>query len=169
MRTVTLYIATSLDGYIAGPNGEIDWLFTDQDYGYSEFIAGVDTLIMGRKTYEVVASFLEWLYAGQACYVLSSNPERQDPRVTFTNVRPADLVDRLRQEEGRGIWIVGGGRIISELADAGMIDEYVIAIHPVLLGHGIPLWTDSISQRTLKSKSVKRFDSGLVMLTYSAI
>ncbi len=167
-RKVVVYIATSLDGCIAGPNGEIDWLFTDQDYGYSEFIAGVDTIIMGRKSYQAVVDLGDWPYRGMSTYVYTRRSTRpDDPRVTFTSVPPVELVTELRKWPGKDIWIMGGGEMIGAFLDAGLVDEATIAVHPVFLGGGIPLIPSGTRTTWLNLVGQKWYENGLVILSYT--
>ena len=168
-RTTVLYIATSLDGYIAGPNDELDWLFTDQDYGYGKFFDSIDTIVMGRRSYDISKSLGEWPYVGKTCYVLTHTTGQIDANVIFTDEDPVRIVEKLRALEGKSIWIFGGGQIATAVAAAYLIDEYVIAIHPVLLGAGLPLWTGQFSRVDPRLDKIQSFDSGLVMLSYSSV
>ena len=103
-RRVRLFIATSLDGHIAGPDGSLDWLFADDDYGYDAFIAGVDTLAMGRRTYEVVKSLGEWPYDGQASWVFTRQDRpAHDGRVHFTSKAPADWLHDIEALPGKDV------------------------------------------------------------------
>ena len=167
-RRVVVFIATSLDGYIARPNGDVDWLFTDQDYGYSEFIAGVDTIIMGRKSYQTIVDLGEWPYAAMNVYVYTRRPTHpDDPRVTFTSVPPVELVEELRKWPGRDIWVLGGGELIGVFLDAGLIEDATIAVHPVFLGDGIPLIPRGTRTTWLNLVGQKWYENGLVILSYT--
>lgn len=166
-RNIILYIATSLDGYIARENGDVDWLFTDQDYGYSEFIRTVDTVLMGMKTYEQVLTFEEFPYKDKECFVFTSNPEaNHDSNVTFINQDVQAFVERIKKGKGRDIWLVGGSQLIAEFVKLNLIDQYIISIHPVLLGNGIALFRSGFKQIDLVLKNAERFDSGLVQVSY---
>ena len=168
MRQVILFIATSLDGYIARTDGGIDWLFTDQDYGYAAFSAGIDTVIMGRKTYEKSLSFGGFPYTGKECYVFTRNPNRgSDDRVVFLEDDPAELVRRLRSTEGKNIWLVGGADLIRDFVLKDLIDTYVVSIHPIILGAGIPLFQSPLPSHHLVLHDTTTFNSGLVQLTYT--
>lgn len=167
-RRIKLFIATSLDGYIAGPNGEIDWLFSDQDYSYSEFIAGIDTIIMGRRSYETALTFDEWRYTGLRAYVFSHDKDHApDPRVTFVNRPVVDLVSEIRRTAGKDIWLLGGGELIRSFLDAGLVDDVTIAIHPVFLGAGIPLIPVGTRQTAMRLMGERRYDTGLLLITYT--
>jgi dihydrofolate reductase len=168
MRPVILFIATSLDGYIARTDGGIDWLFTDQDYGYREFFSCVDTVVMGRKTYDVSLSFGEYPYAGRAGYVFSrSRSGQEDEHVRYISTDPAGLAAGLKAKPGKNIWLVGGSELIQGFIQSDLIDEYVISIHPVILGSGIPLFRAPLPSHKLILRDSTTFDTGLVQVTYS--
>src|SRR6476469_422734 len=112
MRAIQLFIATSLDGYIARTSGAVDWLFTDQDYGYTEFFDQVDTVLMGRKTYDQVLSFGEYPYSGKQGYVFSrTQPQQRDENVEFVGSNGVNFFNTLYQADGQNIWLVGGSEI----------------------------------------------------------
>ena len=170
MRSIKLYIATSLDGYIARRSGEIDWLFDDQDYGYSDFLATIDTMIMGRKTYEQVLTFGEYPYPDKKNYVVSN--QLQGKPAPYAEFVEADqlkpLVEELRRSDGKDIWLVGGAQVIRFFMQHRFVDELILSIHPIVLGDGIPLFLNDPQIETLfQLKAVKPFNSGLVQLSYS--
>lgn len=147
MRTVTLYIAMRLDGFIADRHGGVDWLYgnnpNDNGGSYESFAAGVDTVIMGRRTYDQITAELSvgsWPYEGMDCYVLTHRPAAPAPGVTFTDETPAALIARLRALPGRGIWICGGAATAMQFVRAGLVDEYRISVIPALLGEGVRLF-----------------------------
>ncbi|MDH4164323.1 MAG: dihydrofolate reductase family protein [Nitrospirota bacterium] len=167
MRSLILYIATSLDGYIARADGSIDWLFSDQDYGYREFFAGVDTVVMGRKTYEQSLTFGGYPYPGREGYVFSrQHAGRRDEHVAFIAESPDTFVSRLRQRQGKNIWLVGGAELVRAFMQENLIDAYVISVHPVVLGGGIPLFRPPLPTSWLTLVDSTTFDSGLVQVTY---
>ncbi|MBE9007381.1 dihydrofolate reductase [Fortiea sp. LEGE XX443] len=168
MRKISLFIASSLDGYIARKSGEIDWLFTDQDYGYTEFIAEVDTLIMGNKTYQQVLSFGEYPYNDQEVFVFSNTPQgKAENNAKFVSSDWQNFITNLRQSSGGLIWLVGGAQTIQYFLKHNFIDEIILSIHPIILGDGIPLIVkDSSLETTLELKDVKTYDSGLVQVAY---
>ncbi len=167
MRRVRLFIATSLDGYIAGPNESLDWLFTDEDYGYDEFIENVDVLAMGRKTFETVLGLGEWPYAGKRTYVFSRGGSPPlDPRASYTSQSPSEWVTARLAEEGKDLWVVGGGELIRGFLDEFLVDEITVAVHPVVLGGGIPFIPPGTHRHTLRLVSQRAWPSGLVQLTY---
>ncbi len=167
MRKIKLFIACSLDGYIAGPNEEIDWLFSDNDYGYSEFYASIDTTLNGYKTYEKTLSFGEFPYTGKKNYVFtrqSNRPEHE--QIQYIQGDIVAFTRNLKQQQGKDIWLVGGGEIISILYNYKLIDEYIIAIHPIILGNGIPLFVDLKIRQDLQVADCKSYPSGLVQIFY---
>jgi len=167
MRKLILFIATSLDGYIAGPDGEIDWLFSDQDYGYSAFYSTIDTVVMGRKTYDVSLSFAEYPYPGKQAFVFSrTRAGERDDHATFVSGDIPGFVRTLKSQPGRRIWLIGGGAIIRPLLQDDLIDEFRIFVHPIVLGAGIPLFPLPLSMKTLHFRECHAFDTGLVRLTY---
>ena len=166
MRKLVLYIATSLDGYIARSSGEFDWLFSDQDYGYTEFFAGVDTVLMGRKTYDQALGFGEYPYKGTRGVVFSRTPRAPDANVTFVSGDLASFVSELKRGSGKDIWLVGGGQIVAECVRHDLIDDFRLFVHPLILGEGIPLFAPGLPERPLQFVRSQSFDSGLVEVSY---
>ena len=169
MSKVVLFIATSLDGYIAGPKGEIDWLFHDADYGYTAFFDSVHALVMGRKTYELSLTFGEWPYGDKPAYVFTRQTPPDDSRVRFVAGDAAGLIAGLRARGSKNIWLVGGAALVSTFLQQGLIDEFVISIHPQLLGAGIPLFEPGVPRLGLRLMGVTPFASGLVQLRYTSV
>lgn len=171
MRPALLYIAASLDGFVARSDDRLDWLpvpSAGEDYGYAEFLARVDTLVMGRRTYEVTRSFGAWPYAGRRTFVLSrTRAETADPEVTFTAEDPAALVRRLRAEPGRGLWLVGGGESLRPILAAGLVDEIILTLVPIVLGAGRPLFLPQDRSLPLRLLGTTSFPDGLVQLRYA--
>lgn len=173
-RKVVLYIAESLDGFIAREDGDINWLSIvekpDEDYGYQEFINTVDTVIMGRKTYDKVLSFgIEFPHKGRECYVLSKTMKGIDENIEYYNGDINDLIYRLKNEKGKNIFIDGGSEVVREFLSKNLIDEYIISIIPMLLGRGIRLFKETNAENKLKLIGSKTFDSGLVQLKYEKL
>ena len=167
MHSVVLYIATSLDGFIARSDGRVDWLFTDEDYGYSAFFETIDTLIMGRKTYEQVLSFGEWPYSGKQTYVFTHRnlkTERDD--VVFVSGKPDSVLSQFKAKGFSRIWLVGGAELTTSFLRAGLVDEYIISVHPVLLGDGIPLFSSSIPEEELVLVKSTQYPRGLLQVHY---
>lgn len=166
-----LYIATSLDGYIARSDGSIDWLPTadsdTDDYGYNEFYASIDALVMGASTYEQVLTFGDWVYPGKQSYVLthrSLSSDRAD--VTFVQNGVGATVDHIVQHGYQRVWIVGGGKVASAFMQERLITEFIITVFPLLLGSGISLY-QSVPEQSLKLIHAKPFASGAVELRYT--
>lgn len=173
-RKVVVYIATSLDGYIAKPDGDLSWLSTmenpPEDYGYADFISTIDTVLMGRKTYEKVLSFgIEFPHKGKPCYVFSRTRSKGENDVEFINSSPADFVRKLLLVEGKDIFIDGGAELIQALVQQDLIDTYIISVVPVLLGAGIPLFKNGSAEISLQLSASKYFASGLVQNRYERI
>jgi dihydrofolate reductase len=171
MRKLKLFIATSLDGYIATTEGNIDWLSTveipNEDYGYQTFIESIDTVIVGRKTYEKVLSFdMEFPYLDKKCYVITHTEQPNNERVTFYNGNIKTLIHELKNQEGKDIFCDGGAEIVNALMKHHLIDEYIISIIPVFLGNGIRLFKDGRPETFLKLTQTQSFPSGLVQLRY---
>lgn len=181
MRKVIYYVASSLDGYIARANGEVDWLFTDQDYGYESFYSSVDTLLMGRTTYEQVLGWgPPFPYAGKRILVFSSTMDpsaaaSSQPQGAAVQVVPGDpvaAVKALKAEAGGpggrngAIWVVGGSRLAAPLVSAGLVDEMVLSFHPVLLGGGIPMFREGMRETRWRVAGSRTYHTGLVQLTY---
>ncbi len=168
MRRVILFIASSLDGYIARTSGAVDWLFTDQDYGYADFLAGVDTILMGRRTYEQVLSFGEYPYKGIQCFVFSrTHGGERDEHVTFISDNIESFVKGLKSGTEENIWLVGGSDVIQSFMSHDLIDEFIISVHPIILSDGIPLFRAPLPMRKLSFQKCRAFDTGLVQLTYT--
>lgn len=169
MRKVRLYIATSLDGYIARTDHGLDWLpqgSPDQDYGYADFLAGIDILVMGRKTWEQVKSFGEWPYGQKKSYVLSRKlKELKDEHVSLVTEPVPQFISNLKKQTGKDIWLLGGGEIVKEFLAYDLIDTFEIFVVPILLGAGLPLFPAGFPERKLMLAGSKQFDSGL-MLSY---
>ena len=165
MRKIILFIASSLDGFIAKRNGNVDWLFMDADYGYSKFYSKVDTVIMGRKTYEKALEFEKHPFKGKKAYVFTRKSSLKAKNIDLVS-DPVTFTKKLKGLSGNNIWLVGGSDIISILMNAELVDKIVVSIHPILLGKGIPLFQNIKKEINLSlAKSVK-FDSGLLQLHY---
>jgi dihydrofolate reductase len=172
MREILLNLTTSLDGFIADREGGIDWLMpppVEVPAEYIELMATVDTLIMGRLTYETSLALeggLE-IFEGKRVYVFTSRSDlRCIDGVTFVHEDPVAFVTQLRAEEGGTIWLFGGGQLATALSDAGLIDEYMIGLQPILLGDGIPLWRSPHGSTRLANATARVWADGLVELRY---
>ena len=166
MRRIILFIACSLDGFIAGPNGEIGWLFSDQDYGYNDFFASVDTVLMGRKTFELAESFAEYPYKGKRCVVFTRHKSNAVRHGVEFSASPVEFTKTLPGSQGKDIWLVGGGEIVSLFLANGLVDEIRLFVHPIILGNGIPLFKGISKKIGMELVEVKSYSSGLAELHY---
>jgi dihydrofolate reductase len=169
MSDVVLYIAASVDSYIAREDGSIDWLepYEGGDYGYEAFYAGVDTLLVGGNTYRQALGFGEWPYPGKRVIVFTRHePADGDERVEFVTHDVAGFVSRLKEQPGGVIWLVGGARIVATLIDAHLVDELIVSVVPVLLRSGIPLAWPGDGQVGLDLVRSAELEGGIVQLTY---
>lgn len=167
MRKLKLYIATSLDGKIARKDGSIDWLpsLTEEDYGYQEFYNSIDTVLMGYKTYEVCLGFGEWYYKDKTSYIFSRDLQKNCiPQAQLIMQNPARFAEELKSTTGKDIWLVGGGEIITLLHDAGLIDEYIIAFIPLILGEGIELFPGITRQENLHLARHNVYKNGVTLM-----
>lgn len=165
MRRIKLYIAASLDGFIARPDGAIDWLATEGDYGYGPFYASIDTVVMGRKTYDTARSFGEYPYPDRAGFVFSrQRAGTVDENVTFVGGDVGEFADALRRRPGRDIWLVGGGELARSFFDRDLVDEIQLFVHPILLGSGVPLFPPRPGELRWRLLRSRAFPNGLVEL-----
>lgn len=173
MTKFSVYIATSLDGFIARPDGGLDWLPPIvpeiEDYGYRAFSDSIDTLVMGRATYEVALTFGAWPYEGKRTVVLSSGrptvPEHLKAHVETTSLPPRLLAAHLEATGSRSVY-VDGGKTIQSFLRAGLIDEITLTTVPVLIGSGLPLFGPLDADVRLELLSSRSFAGGLVQSTY---
>jgi dihydrofolate reductase len=169
-RLCVLYIAMSLDGYIAGKEDNLDFLnkveLAGEDYGYAAFQQQVDTLIWGRRTYDKVLSFGgDFPHADKKCYVISGTRTGTDENVEFV-ADPAELVRALKASPGKHIYCDGGGGVVAALLAAKLIDRLIISVIPHLVGDGIRLFREGLPEQELIFRSANSFPTGLVQLTY---
>lgn len=176
MRKLSLFIATSLDGYIAKPNDDLSFLKVvekqGEDYGYVEFTATIDTIILGRKTYDYVLKEIGSTHYdnGQRdVYVITRTEKQNVGRTTFYTGNLRDLVQHLKSGSGKNIYCDGGAEIINELLQDDLIDEFIISVIPILLGSGTRLFKDGRPEQQLEFMNVKSFDIGLTQLRYRRV
>lgn len=173
MRTLSLYIATSLDGYIAKPNDDLSFLKLvekdGEDYGYAEFTTTIDTIILGRKTYDYVHREMGSSYydnGNRNVYVITHTEKPSVGRTTFYTGNLTQLVKQLQSENGKNIYCDGGAEVINELLKNDLIDEFIISVIPVLVGNGTKLFNDNRPEQILELVSSKSFETGLIQLHY---
>jgi dihydrofolate reductase len=160
MRKLVFYGAISLDGYLARENHSLDWLFGtegEEETGYQDFYDSVDTILMGRSTYDQIAilSPVKFPYEGKACYVFSRTMTGQDEHVSFINEDIAGFTQSLKEQEGKRIWVVGGGEVLKPLLK--LVDEFIIQIAPTIIGKGIPLFVPGDQENKLTLVDVRSF------------
>lgn len=161
-RKLTLFIAASLDGYIATKEESLDWLFSvegEGDNGYTEFYETVDTVLMGKRTYDWVMEHAEdFPYQNKVCYVFTRSDVRETEHVQFVQDDIVDFTNLLKQQEGGNIWIVGGGELVSAFMKEQLVDELILTVAPVLLGNGIPLFREGDYQAYLTLIGTRTFN-----------
>ena len=187
-RKIIVYIATSADGYIARPDGDVEWLNRRPrtvDYGMTEFYPTIDTILWGRKTYDWVLAYYrkkrkkgnrkngkkdDMFDTKLANYVFSRRPpKRAAPGVEFVSESVKAFAQRLRATPGKHIWMMGGGGLIASFLDAGEIDEFDIQVIPTLIGEGIPLMAPRHRDVPLRLRSARKYPDGVVRLRYQVV
>ena len=184
MRKVILDLAVTLDGFIEGPNGEIDWCNMDEaddsdGSDFIDFVASIDTIFYGRISYELWGNFqpveeasqiLKEVYksiAGKTKYVFSTTKKDDTSTTIFINSNVRERVMEIKQQPGKDIWLYGGGKLITTFINLDLVDVYRLAVHPVILGSGKPLFKDLNERVKLKLIDAKGSKSGVVLLSYS--
>lgn len=173
-RKVILYIALSLDGYIAKPNNDLSFLSIVQqegeDYGYADFVDSTDTVILGRKTYDwVMTQATEFPHADKNAYIITRTPRPNIGKTFFYTGDLTDLVRILKGRPGKNIFCDGGAEIVNELLKEDLIDEFIISVIPILVGNGTRLFKDGRPEQKLELISSKQFDKGLTQLHYKRV
>ena len=173
MRKISLFIAMSLDGYIAKPNDDLSFLkLVDkegEDYGYAEFTSKIDTIIIGRRTYDYVVNEIgasHYDNGKRDVYVITRTERQKVGRTTFYTGNINELVKQLKSENGKNIYCDGGAEVINELLKHDLIDEFIISVIPILLGNGTRLFKDGRPEQILEFIEVKTFEAGLTQLYY---
>lgn len=173
MRKIKLYIAISLDGKIAKSEGEVDWLDEipnpeQLDYGYFDFYDTIDTVLMGNTTYQQVLGFdVPYPYPDKQSYVFTRDTTlTTDENVAFVSQNIPTFLQDLKQQEGKDIWLVGGGELNALLLKHQLVDEFIVHIMPIVLGGGIPLFSAIIEPTQLLLLESKTYDTGVVELRY---
>lgn len=172
MRKIKLYIAASIDGYIARIDGDLDWLMEypinpETNYGYNDFYESVDTVIMGGQTYRDILNMdFVWPYKDKTTYVVTRNSMGAKENVHFVTENIIETISELRNQEGKDIWLVGGGKLIVMLLNQNMVDEMIITTIPVVLGNGIPLFPEQSKESQWKLQDCTGYKNGVVQVTY---
>ena len=183
MRKVKYFVANSLDNFITGADGSIDWLLMDGDYGMKEFFASIDTVLMGRKTYEFAlsqsagykrksrakkTSTKRSSKSSMRTYVFSRTiKDSMNEEVNIISENAVEFVRQLKAEAGKDIWLMGGGLLAGSLLAENVVDEISLAVHPVLLSSGAPLFYEIGQRIELELISCKAHPNGVVQLAYS--
>lgn len=175
MRRIILYIATSIDGYIATPDGGVEWLNevpnpTNEDHGYNVLLDSIDTVLMGGRTYHEIIGFgVQWPYKSKVTYVVSRRNSNVTPKedVHFITEDIVSKISELKNEAGKDIWLVGGGELTTILLNANLIDEMRLCVAPIILGQGIPLFPNKLKESLWTLTDNKTYDTGMVISTYT--
>jgi len=174
MKKIILFIAMSLDGYIADRNGGVGWLnghCSDSENldVYYEFMNEIDTIIMGWNTYDQIVTELsptEWIYKDVITYVITHNEENSTDKIRFTSENPIDLLTKLKSGSGKNIWICGGANLVQQFIRSDLIDQYYISVIPTLLGSGIRLFGNTEKEIKLKLIKTQTYN-GITDLVYT--
>ncbi len=178
MRKVKYGVGVSLDGYIAAPDGSVDWLnraaskAKGEDFGMREFFRSIDTVLMGRKTYEIALKMGmgKGGYSGMKTFIFSRTlPPGERDGVEFVSGDPGELMARLKRQPGKDIWLCGGGELTREFLKSGALDEVILGIVPVLIGGGRPTFPPEFPETEVELVEVKQYKSGVVGLTYRVL
>jgi len=175
MSKVILYIATSIDGFIARTNGKLDWLENlptteNSDYGYADFLKSIETIVLGKTTYNEILGFgIDWPYADNKTFVVTSDSEfsPSTPNTYVINTDIDSFIHKTKKESTLDCWLVGGGKLANYFLRNNLIDKMIISIAPIILGEGIPLFPDKSIESSWDLDSVNKFDNGIVSLTYN--
>ena len=184
MGKIILDLAVTLDGYISGPNGEIDWLVKDDETDFGDtlrdILDGIDAIFYGRVTYDLWGNYqpdekvslkLKESYKllhSKAKYVFSKTKKNDNSKVTFINSDIKENILKIKQKVDGDIWLYGGGKLITSIMNLGLVDVYRLAVHPVILGEGIPLFKDINNRIELKLIDTKQSKSGVILMSYES-
>ncbi len=162
-RKLVLYIAQSLDGYIATKDDSLEWLFHvegEGDNGYSDFYESVDTILIGNRTYDWIMDFEKgnFPYKGKECYVFSRTPKVNTEYVQFVQGDILPFVNKLKKQSGKNIWMVGGGNLLHPFLEENLIEELIVTIAPTVIGDGLPLFKPGDYKLNLKLKGTRTFN-----------
>ncbi|MGF6953376.1 dihydrofolate reductase [Neobacillus sp. B4I6] len=177
-RRILLDLAVTLDGFIEGPKGEVDWCIMDPDMDFNNFLNHIDTILYGRKSYDLWGQYTPdievsdtekeiWeLVHSKEKYVFSKTQKESENNVKFINENIVEEVIKLKNKPGKDIWLYGGASLITTFLNLGLVDEFRLSVHPIILGEGKPLFIDIKKRVNLKLVETKRFPSGVVQLCY---
>lgn len=171
MTQVILYIAASIDGYIASPDGGVDWLSGfdsgQEDYGYDKFFNSVDAVLMGSRSYEQVLTFGDWPYEGKTSFVFTKQELTSSRRdIRFVSGDPVDEMKQIKKLGFKKVWLMGGAALIDSFREVNLINEFIISTMPILLGDGIPLFRQGATGQKLVLVRANEYRSGVVQSHY---
>lgn len=166
-RKIILNLCTSLDSYIEGENGEIDWCLTDQDYAMTPFLNRIDTIFFGRKSYEQLVREMPNAFSDKKKVVFSKTLKNTDAHSKIISGNIENGVQDLINTPGKDIWLFGGANLTTTMLNLNLVDELIISIHPLLLGKGKPLFSAIEGRKKLRLTDTKTFSTGLVQLYYT--
>jgi dihydrofolate reductase len=170
MRRIVYSVACSLDGYIAREDHSFDWIRHDKDYNLSSFFKSVDTVLIGRKTHDLMVSAGQPVFPGMANYAFSRNPNPPACKgLHWVRTNPVAFVDELRQKPGKDIWLMGGSNLARIFFEARMVSDIKLAVVPILLGKGIPLFPEFGQEIALKLIEQKSYSNGPMQLHYECV
>lgn len=177
-RKIILDLAVSLDGFIEGPNGEVDWCIMEPDMKFTDFLNDIDTIFYGRKSYDLWGQYSPnegdsatekemWKIIQQKKkYVFSRTQQIKNEKAIFINDNILEEVKTIKNQAGKNIWLYGGASLITTFIHLGLIDEFRLSVHPIVLGEGKPLFSEIKKRVNLKLVNTKSFSSGVVQLIY---
>lgn len=172
MKKIKLYIAASIDGYIARNDGDLDWLTEypnpeKTDYGYEDFYKSIDTVLMGGRTYQDILNMdVLWPYKDKETYIVTRNPMTEKENIHFITENVIESISRLQEQSGKDIWLVGGGKLITALLNENMVDEMIITTIPVILGSGVSLFPDNPKESKWELENNECYKNGVTQVTY---
>lgn len=177
MRKIKLYIACSIDGYIARPDGELDWLSDypitpEHNYGYDDFYKSVDTVILGGKTFRAILNMdAMYTYRDKTSFVITRNVNfpKTSENINYISNDIIETIEALKNQDGKDIWLVGGGQILSMLLDSNLIDEMTITTIPTILGNGIPLFPLMQKESKWTLRNTQSYPNGVVTSDYQIV
>lgn len=177
-RKIILDLAVSLDGFIEGKNGEVDWCIMDPEMEFTNFLNQIDTILYGRKSYDLWGQYIPTAEAPEAekemwelvhskeKYVFSTSQKGSGSNAIFVNKNITEEVNKLKNNPGKDIWLYGGASLITTFINLGLVDEFRLSVHPVVLGEGRPLFVDIKQRLNLNLMNTRTFSSGVVQLIY---
>ncbi|HJF33038.1 MAG TPA: dihydrofolate reductase family protein [Sporosarcina psychrophila] len=177
-RKIILDLAVTLDGFIEGENGEVDWCIMDSEMGFINYLNQIDTILYGRKSYDEWGQYTPktgepdsdkemWdLVHSKEKYVFSKTQKGTDNKAVFINDNILEEVNKLKNKPGKDIWLYGGASLITTFINLGLVDEFRLSVHPVILGKGKPMFIDINQRFNLKMVNTRTFSSGVVQLIY---